>query len=62
MVSDNQDASMIQWDEEDKSLMLYIELNNDGMQLLNEIAETLDVEDSMMSLHTNDIMINVFNF
>lgn len=63
MVSDNQDACMVQWDEENKSLMLYIELNYDGMQLLNKIAETLDVEDSiMMSLHTNDIMIDAFNF
>lgn len=63
MVSDNQDACMVQWNEEDESLTLYIELNHDGMQLLNKIAETLDVEDSiMMSLHTNYIMIDAFNF
>lgn len=63
MVTDNQDACMVQWNEEDKSLMLYIELNHDGMKLVNNIAETLDVEDSIvMSLHTNDIMIDALNF
>lgn len=63
MATDNQDACMVQWNEEDKSLMLYIELSHDGMFLLNKIAETLDIEDSIvMSLHTNDIMIDAFNF
>jgi len=63
MVTDNQDGCMVQWDEEDKSLMLYIELNYDGVQLLNKIAEKLDIEDSIvMSLHTNDIIIDAFNF
>lgn len=63
MVTNNEDAGMVQWNEEDKSLMLYIELDSDGIQLLNQIAETLDVEDSIvMSLHTNDIMIDAFYF
>lgn len=63
MVTDNQDACMVQWNEEDKSLMLYIELSHEGMFLLNKIAETLDIEYSIvMSLHTNDIMIDAFNF
>lgn len=63
MVTDNQDACMVQWNEEDERLMLYIELNHDGMTLLNKIAEKLDIEDSIvMSLHTNDIMIDAFNF
>jgi len=63
MVTDNQDACMVQWNEENKWLMLYIELNHDGMTLLNKIAEKLDIEDSIvMSLHTNDIMIDAFNF
>lgn len=63
MVTDDQDACMVQWNEEDKSLMLYIELSHEGMQLLNTITETLDIEDSIvMSLHTNDIMIDAFSF
>lgn len=63
MVTDNQDACMVRWNEEDKSLMLYIELSHEGMFLLNKIAETLDIEDSIViSLHTNDIMIDAFNF
>lgn len=63
MVTDNEDGCMVQWNEDDKCLMLYIELDSDGIQLLNQIAETLDVEDSIvMSLHTNDIMIDAFNF
>lgn len=63
MVANNQEACMVQWDEEDNSLMLYIELNHEGMVLLSKIAETLDIEDSIvMSLHTNDIMIDAFNF
>lgn len=63
MVTDSQDACMVQWNEEDKWLMLYIELNYDGMTLLNKIAEKLDIEDSIvMSLHTNDIMIDASNF
>ena len=63
MVTNNEDACMVQWNEENKWLMLYIELDSDGIQLLNKIAETLDVEDSIvMSLHTNDIMIDAFNF
>ena len=54
---------MVQWNEEDKNLMLYIELSHEGMLLLNGIAETLDIEDSIvMSLHTNDIMIDAYNF
>lgn len=63
MITDNQDACMVQWNEDDKNFMLYIDLSYDGMVLLNKIAETLDVEDSIvMSLHTNDIMIDAFNF
>ena len=63
MVTNNEDACMVQWNEENKWLMLYIELDSDGIQLLNQIAETLDVEDSIvMSLHTNDIMMDAFNF
>ena len=63
MVTDNQDACMVQWNEEDKSLMLYIELSHEGMFLLNKIAETLDIEDSIvMSLYTNNIMIDAFYF
>lgn len=63
MISENQDACMVQWNQENKWLMLYVELNYDGMQLINKIAETLDVEDSIvMSLHTNDIMIDAVNF
>ena len=63
MVTNNEDACMVKWNEEDKCLMLYVELDSDGILLLNQIAETLDVEDSIaMSLHTNDIMIDAFNF
>lgn len=63
MVTDNKDACMVQWNEEEKWLMLYIELDCDGMALLNKIAETLDIEDSIvMSLYTNGIMIDAFNF
>ena len=63
MVTNNEDACMVQWNEDNKWLMLYIELDSDGIQLLNKIAEKLDVEDSIvMSLHTNDIMIDAFNF
>lgn len=63
MISENQDACMVQWNQENKWLVLYVELNYDGMQLINKIAETLDVEDSIvMSLHTNDIMIDASNF
>ena len=63
MVTDNQEASTIQWNEDDKSLMLYIELSDEGMLLLNRIAETLDIEDSIeMILYTNDIMIDCHNF
>lgn len=63
LVNENQDACMVQWNQEHKWLMLYIEQNYDGMLLINKIAETLDVEDSIvMSLHTNDIMIDASNF
>ena len=63
MITDNQDVCMVQWNETDNNLMLYIELSYEGMLLLNRIAERLDVEDSMvMSLHTNDIMIDALNF
>ena len=63
MVTDNQEACTIQWNEDDKSLMLYIELSDEGMLLLNRIAETLDIEDSIeMILYANDIMIDCHNF
>ena len=63
MITNNEEACVVQWNKEDKCLMLYVELDSDGNQLLNQIAETLDVEDSIvMSLHTNDIMIDAFNF
>ena len=63
MIIANQEACMVQWNEDDKDLMLYIELSHEGMLLLNRIAERLDVEDSIvMSLHTNDIMIDALNF
>lgn len=63
IITNNQDACMVQWNEEDKNLMLFIELDHEGLSLLNNIAETLDIEDSIvMSLHTNDIMIDAINF
>lgn len=63
MITDNQETCMVQWNEDDKDLMLYIEQSHEGMLLLNRIAEMLDVEDSIvMSLHTNDIMIDALNF
>ena len=36
---------MVQWNEDSKNLMLYIELSCEGMSLLNNIADTLDIED-----------------
>ena len=37
--------------------------NREGMSILNNIADTLDIEDFIiMRLHTNDIMIDAFNF
>ena len=63
MIIANQEACIVQWNEDDKDLMLYIELSHEGMLLLNMIAERLDVEDSIvMSLYTNDIMIDALNF
>jgi len=63
MIINNQDACMVQWNEDSKNLMLYIELSCEGMSILNNIADTLDIEDFIiMRLHTNDIMIDAFNF
>lgn len=63
MIVEHKDACMVQWFEEDESLMLYIKLEYEGMKLLNEISESLDVEDSIvMSLHLNDIMIDAYTF
>lgn len=63
MVNDNQDACMVQWSESNNNLMLYIELSCEGMSLLNNIADSLDIENFIiMRLHTNDIMIDAINF
>lgn len=63
MINDNKDACMVQWSEFNNNLMLYIELSCEGMSLLNNIADSLDIEDFIiMRLHTNDIMIDVVNF
>lgn len=63
MISDNQDACMVQLSETTNNLMLYIKLSCEGMSLLNNIADLLDIEDYIvMRLHTNDIMIDAINF
>lgn len=63
MINDNKDACMVQWSETNNNLMLYIELSCEGMSFLNNIADSLDIEDFIiMRLHTNDIMIDAINF